>query len=66
MDGVMNAETLTQVREKVAELLRLCLDDADLIQINARRSPIWCDLARRRIALAREINTMLSHEAASI
>ena len=62
----MTEELIAKLREKAGELYKMLTDDADLIQINARRSPIWCDLARRRIALAREINTMLSHEAASI
>lgn len=57
---------LKTISEKATELLRLCLDDESLIQINARNAPVWCDLARRRIALAREIERMLSHEATSI
>ena len=55
----MKTELIAELREKAGQLYRMMLDDDDLIRLNASRSPIWADFARRRIALAREIAAML-------
>ena len=43
----MTDETITKLREKAGELYRMMLDDDELIRLNASRSPVWADFARR-------------------
>ncbi len=56
----MSEELIAKLREKAGELYRMMIDDDDLIRLNASRSPVWADFARRRIQLAKEFETMLS------
>lgn len=58
----MTEELIAILRVKAAELYQMCLDDDSLIRLNASKSPVWAEFARRRIALAREIDALLKEE----